>query len=140
MPLRAHRHTDAAHHLVKTASQQDGDKRASRLPTPINEDAQAWVVLADLLLADVTRTDITRTDGDVQWLVHPDGSWAYHDNATSTVEQGGPRRLWDELEQIYQLWTDNGEPTRANIGLTVTPNGLHHVWLHHEANVVTHNT
>lgn len=139
MPLRAHQRTDPAP-LISAASQQDGDKRDSRLPAPVNDNAQAWIVLADLLLAEVSRTDIARTDGDVQWLTHPDGSWAYHDTTTSTVEQGGPRRLWDELERIHRLWTDNGEPTRADIGLTVTPNRLHHVWLHHEENFVTHET
>jgi methyltransferase of ATP-grasp peptide maturase system len=136
MPLRAHSGTDPAQ-LIRAASQQDGDKRASHLPAPVSEDSQAWVVLADLLMANVSRTDIARADGDVQWLVHPDDSWAYHDTATGIVEQGGPRRLWDELERIQQLWTDNGKPTRDQIGLTVTPSGDHHIWLHNNANVIT---
>jgi protein-L-isoaspartate(D-aspartate) O-methyltransferase len=136
MPLRAHQYTDSAQ-LIRTASQQDGDRRASHLPAPVSEDGPAWVVLADLLMADVSRTDIARADGDVQWLVHPNGSWAYHDTTTGIVEQGGPRRLWDELERIYELWTDNGKPARDQIGLTVTPSGDHHIWLHNDTNVVT---
>lgn len=45
-------------------------------------------------------------DGETRtvWLLHPDSSWA---RATATgflnsptVHQGGPRRLWDELERI----------------------------------------
>jgi len=135
MPVRAHSHTDPAQ-LIRAASQQDGNKRVSHLPAPVSEDGQAWVVLADLLMADVSRTDIARADGDVQWLVHPDGSWAYHDT-TGIVEQGGPRRLWDELEWIFEVWTDHGKPARAQIGLTVTPSGGHHIWLHNDANVIT---
>ncbi len=135
MPLRAHQYTDSAQ-LIRAASQQDGEKRASRLPAPVSDDGPAWVVLADLLMADVSRTDIARADGDVQWLVHPNGSWAYHDTTTGIVEQGGPRRLWDELERIHELWTDNGKPARNQIGLTVTPSGDHHIWLHNDANVV----
>ncbi|MGH3885593.1 MAG: ATP-grasp peptide maturase system methyltransferase [Pseudonocardiaceae bacterium] len=135
MPVRTHLYTDPAQ-LIRAASQQDGDKHASHLPALVSEDGQAWVVLADLLMAEVSRTDIARADGDVQWLVHPDGSWAYHDT-TGIIEQGGPRRLWNELEQIHELWTDNGKPTRDQIGLTVTPSGDHHIWLHNDANVIT---
>lgn len=136
MPLRAHHDTDPVQ-LIRTASQQDDNKRAAHLPTPISEDGSAWVALADLLMPDVSRTDIARVEGDVQWLVHPDGSWAYYDTTTGIVEQGGPRRLWDELERIHELWDNHGKPARDQIGLTVTPRGDHHVWLRNDANVVT---
>ncbi|MGQ0776768.1 MAG: ATP-grasp peptide maturase system methyltransferase [Pseudonocardiales bacterium] len=136
MPLRAHQPPDPAQ-LIRTASQEDCEKRTSHLPAPISDDGQAWAVLADLIMADVSRTDITRADGDVQWLVHPNGSWAYYDTTTGIVEQGGSRRLWDELERIHELWTDNGRPDRDDIGLTVTPSGDHHIWIYNDTNVVT---
>ncbi|MGH8573948.1 MAG: ATP-grasp peptide maturase system methyltransferase, partial [Gammaproteobacteria bacterium] len=100
MPLRAHQPGDLWE-LVKAATKQDGTTRQSRLPEPLNDDAPAWAMLADLLLPGVARTDIHRDNGTVQWLVHPDGSWAYHDTTTGLVEQSGPRSLWDELEHIY---------------------------------------
>ncbi|MGH3851446.1 MAG: hypothetical protein ACRDRT_17430, partial [Pseudonocardiaceae bacterium] len=136
MPLRACRRT-APEQLVRLASGQDGAKRTAQLPAPVSADSQTWVVLADLLMRETAKVDITRPDGNVQWLVDPDGSWAYHEISTGIVEQGGPRRPWDELERIHQLWAVNGEPTRQDIGLTVTPDGEHRVWLHDEMNVVT---
>jgi len=135
MPLRAH-HTPDLWELVKAASQQDGDTGKSNLPEPVSDDGPAWTVLADLLMPDVARTDITRDDGTVQWLVHPDGSWAYHDTTTSHVEQGGPRKLWDQLEQIYTVWNDNRRTSRDNIGLTITATGEQVIWLDDETNTI----
>jgi protein-L-isoaspartate(D-aspartate) O-methyltransferase len=139
MPLRAHARGAPAQ-LVRAASTQEGVQSESRLPAPISADGakgQTWVVLADLLMRETARIDIARAEGNVQWLVDPDGSWAYYETSTGLVEQGGRRRLWDELERIRELWADHGEPTRNHIGLTVPPGGEHHVWLHDEANVVT---
>ncbi|TCO65184.1 ATP-grasp peptide maturase system methyltransferase [Actinocrispum wychmicini] len=59
-------------------------------------------------------------------MAHPDGSWARHESAT--VTQGGPRRLWDEVEAAYQQWVALGEPRRARFGITVTPD-VQELWL-----------
>jgi protein-L-isoaspartate(D-aspartate) O-methyltransferase len=45
------------------------------------------------------------------------------------VTQGGPRRLWDLIEGLYDTWSDLGGPERDRIGLTVTVDGRHRVWL-----------
>jgi Protein-L-isoaspartate(D-aspartate) O-methyltransferase (PCMT) len=136
MPLRAHQNPDLWQ-LIKTASKQDGDTRKSALGEPFGDDGTAaWITLADLLMPDVARTDIHRDTGTVQWLVHPDGSWAYHDTTTGDVEQGGPRRLWGELEQIHRAWAANDKPAREHIGLTVTATGETHVWIHDETNTI----
>ncbi|WP_333770508.1 methyltransferase domain-containing protein [Streptomyces sp. IBSBF 2435] len=56
-----------------------------------------------------------------------DRSWAaavLHDGRpTSTVYQGGPRRLWDELETTHRWWTAAGRPGTDRFGLTTTPDG-----------------
>ncbi|HEX5496916.1 MAG TPA: ATP-grasp peptide maturase system methyltransferase [Mycobacteriales bacterium] len=135
MPVRAHQDTDLWD-LVKAASGQHGEQRKSRLPAPVRDEGEGWTVLADLLMTGVARTDLIREDGDVQWLVHPDGSWAYYQAATGCVEQGGSRRLWDELEYLHDLWVAQGRPRRDDIGLTVGRDGAHQVWLHDPTNVV----
>jgi protein-L-isoaspartate(D-aspartate) O-methyltransferase len=61
------------------------------------------------------------------WLLDVTGegrSWASVDHehrATHTVEQHGPRRLWDEVEAAHRWWTSNGRPGLTRFGLTVTP-------------------
>ncbi|MFD8934674.1 protein-L-isoaspartate(D-aspartate) O-methyltransferase [Streptomyces sp. NPDC059578] len=48
------------------------------------------------------------------WMVHADGSWARAEGRWTdppTVHQGGPRRLWDELERIrHRLNVEGGLP------------------------------
>ncbi|MFO7284317.1 MAG: methyltransferase domain-containing protein [Thermobifida fusca] len=66
-------------------------------------------------------------DGLVMLLSATDSpSWArvYPDR----VEQGGPRRLWEELEQAHAWWVQRGRPEVSEFGLTVGPQG-HVVWL-----------
>lgn len=127
MPLRSCPTTRTST-LVRAASQASGDMHETHLPGSLADDGEAWTALVALLLPDVARLDIDRPDGPVQWLVHPDGSWAYHDISTHTVEQGGPRRLWTEVEDLYSRWTAHGKPTRPHIGVTITPTGQR-VWL-----------
>lgn len=56
-----------------------------------------------------------------------DRSWAatvLHDGQpTSAVYQGGPRRLWNEIEAAYRWWTTAGEPEVTRFGLTITSDG-----------------
>jgi protein-L-isoaspartate O-methyltransferase len=56
-----------------------------------------------------------------------DMSWVRFDDAT--VIQGGPRRLWDEIETWYEQWCQLGAPNRERFGLTVTLDGRHELWL-----------
>jgi methyltransferase of ATP-grasp peptide maturase system len=69
------------------------------------------------------------------WIASPDGSWAEvalgHDDAgTRAVRQGGPRRLWDLVEDANALWHDLGNPEWSRFGLTVTAD-RHTLWLDH---------
>lgn len=59
-------------------------------------------------------------------------SWASVDYdgqqaATFRVRQHGPRRLWNEIIEAHQQWTDAGRPTIEQHRLTVTPDGHDHV-------------
>jgi len=134
MPLRSCP-TAQTSALVRAASQATGEKHETHLPGPLADDGEAWTALAALILPDVARLDIDRPDGPVQWLVHPDGSWAYHEITTRTVEQGGLRRLWTEVENLYSRWTAHGKPGRAHIGVTITPAGQQ-VWLNDPTEII----
>ncbi|MFG2777763.1 methyltransferase domain-containing protein [Streptomyces prunicolor] len=44
----------------------------------------------------------------VVWLLAGDGSWARaEDGTTPLVHQGGPRRLWDDLERVRRKWEEH---------------------------------
>jgi protein-L-isoaspartate(D-aspartate) O-methyltransferase len=67
------------------------------------------------------------------------GSWARCEvtpgAASHPVAQYGPRRLWDEVEQVRDWWTAHGEPDLSRFGLTVTADDQR-VWLDQPTNVV----
>ncbi|MFH8585436.1 methyltransferase domain-containing protein [Streptomyces celluloflavus] len=57
----------------------------------------------------------------VVWLLAADGSWARAEDGTAPlVHQGGPRRLWDDLERARRKWEENGRfslhALRAELG------------------------
>jgi protein-L-isoaspartate(D-aspartate) O-methyltransferase len=58
-----------------------------------------------------------------------DSSWALIHYAEATVTQGGPRRLWDITEALYEEWCELGRPDRDRFGLTVPADGPQEVWL-----------
>jgi hypothetical protein len=70
-------------------------------------------------------------DGITALVDRSDLSWVrYHwRDEPWRVVQGGPRRLWDEIERAHGSWVDLGSPDRERFGLTVTPDGDQHVWL-----------
>ncbi|MFD4376815.1 protein-L-isoaspartate(D-aspartate) O-methyltransferase [Streptomyces sp. NPDC058486] len=65
--------------------------------------------------------------GHTVWMAHPDGSWARAHatgaRETATVYQGGPRRLWDPLEDILDRLNWLGELPVYGARVTITPDG-----------------
>ncbi|MFE6782131.1 hypothetical protein ACFVFF_07715 [Streptomyces sp. NPDC057680] len=61
------------------------------------------------------------------WMTHPDGSWvrahATDPREPATVYQGGPRRLWDPLEDILDRLNWMGELPVYGARVTITPDG-----------------
>jgi hypothetical protein len=45
-----------------------------------------------------------------------DGSWVVFDRQRGEVTQGGPRRLWDEGERLFDAWCALGAPNRDRFG------------------------
>ncbi|TCK20944.1 ATP-grasp peptide maturase system methyltransferase [Pseudonocardia endophytica] len=128
MPSRLHDRLPLDDLLAAAAVAPDGTKRRSRLPGLIPDPAPGWAALTALLTPGLARLTLTRTDGPVQWLLHPDGSWAFHDPQTGQVEQGGPRHLWTRVEEAHELWNRLGRPSRTRIGITVSASVLT-VWI-----------
>ena len=60
-------------------------------------------------------------------------SWArvmmLRDHHPWRVQQFGPRRLWDEVDDAYRWWEGKGRPAAERYGITVEPDGTHKIWL-----------
>ncbi|KAA2264892.1 methyltransferase domain-containing protein [Solihabitans fulvus] len=129
MPLRAHR-LDEVGALLDPA-QLDGVTESR--PTDLAADAvlnpgSAFEFFAGLALPDV----VAGQGGHGRtWLAHPDGSWVRlraTGDGEHTVEQGGPRRLWDLAEAAYEQWCELGRPRRDRFGITVSCE-IQELWL-----------
>ncbi|MGC0423491.1 methyltransferase domain-containing protein [Embleya sp. AB8] len=71
-------------------------------------------------------------DGVNAWIHDGDTSWAVYSasaDGTTTLYQGGSRRLGDELETAWERWIAVGAPELFDHGMTVTPD-TQFVWAH----------
>jgi protein-L-isoaspartate O-methyltransferase len=98
-------------------------------------DGVATLVVG-MLVPDIVHTTDTSDQGEfTAWFYSLIcRSWAAlyaddPDDAKAEIHQGGPRRLWDEIETAYHLWTRHGQPGYPRLGLTVTASGNHQLWI-----------
>jgi methyltransferase of ATP-grasp peptide maturase system len=127
MPLRAHRQP-VDEELIASLATATGPTRGTTLPmSTVASPASPFEFFAGLALPDVLPVVATP---EATLLVHRDGSWARHHTARERhfVTQGGPRRLWDEVEHAYAAWLDLDQPHRSRFGITVEPR-LQELWL-----------
>ncbi|MER7000396.1 methyltransferase domain-containing protein [Streptomyces sp. NPDC000410] len=110
-----------------------------RTTTEVTEDAFTTAKFGPVHFAVGLRVrDIVKSVADKRngarpvWFYGPsDKSWAcvmFRDGAETAVWQGGPRRLWDEVEAAFRWWLENGRPAHDRFGLTVTPDAQR-AWL-----------
>ncbi|MEU5225321.1 methyltransferase domain-containing protein [Streptomyces toyocaensis] len=114
--------------LFATASTAEGEVSVS--PFPVLDVMQAWEAWSMLSLTapGIEHRNGTTGDGSrMTWMLHSDGSWARAHTApgehTTTVHQGGPRRLYEHLEQIRWQWLKHGELPVYGAQATITPDG-----------------
>jgi protein-L-isoaspartate O-methyltransferase len=66
-------------------------------------------------------------------FVAADGAWCAvspsDGRGRRSVTWGGPRCLWDDVERAHALWRAHRRPGWDRLGLTVTPDRNHTVWL-----------
>lgn len=110
----------------------NASEHTSTSPYPVVDVDNAWDLQSML---DVTAPGIvhhyTDTDGTrTALMTHPDGSWARaraHGTDPATVDQGGPRRLWDILDTIRAAWLADGELPVRGARVFIEPDGTTHL-------------
>ncbi|MFJ5707589.1 methyltransferase domain-containing protein [Streptomyces sp. NPDC093105] len=112
--------------LFVSARVREGDD--VRTPDgPIPDLWQEWPLrwLYELDTPGVETRSAVYPDGRrVVWLLAADGSWARAEDAESpTVHQGGPRRLWDNLEGVRRRWDENDRFPLHDMRAEISPEG-----------------
>ncbi|WP_159942613.1 MULTISPECIES: ATP-grasp peptide maturase system methyltransferase [unclassified Nocardiopsis] len=110
----------------------EGERGTTALDPATVRGEPAMAFLAQLATTDadtVLRT--ADTGADFLFMEGADGAWAEIDmdavNGRHAVVQGGPRRLWHQVEEAHRWWLANDRPDWSAFGATVTPEGQH-VW------------
>ncbi|MGH3950130.1 MAG: methyltransferase domain-containing protein, partial [Pseudonocardiaceae bacterium] len=130
MPLREHRLVDARQVVDRLSPAEPGAAMPTAIPiSAVLRPSSPFEFFAGLALPGVMPVQSLDDEPDT-YLVHGDGSWVCHYpwRGGYAVDQGGPRRLWDDLEAGYARWQDLGKPTRSRFGITVDTDGQH-LWL-----------
>lgn len=118
--------SDMAVLLAKAAEVEDDEVTLG--PYPVVDVANTWDLDSMLSLTAPGIEHEYKENGEqrVALMAHADGSWA---RATAvgderpTVHQGGPRRLWDLLDQCRSYWLMHGELPERGARVFIKPDG-----------------
>ncbi|TKK88006.1 methyltransferase domain-containing protein [Herbidospora galbida] len=99
---------------------------------PILNLLDAWEIrsMLEVNVPDVEHVHTEEGDVRTAVMVHEDGSWARAESvggAPATVHQGGPRRLWDELDRVRDHWLRHSALPLYGAEVTVSPDGTIHL-------------
>ncbi|MFB6720043.1 methyltransferase domain-containing protein [Kribbella sp. NPDC056345] len=113
MPLRHQAAPALAGDLIRLALHGSGDTRPYKFGASIHSDNEARFWL------DLTNPEVRPATVDgVSLFFRPDGSWARL--VDDQVTQGGPSKVWDDIEAAYTTWLAAGRPSREHYRLTVS--------------------
>ncbi|MFE8910911.1 methyltransferase domain-containing protein [Streptomyces globisporus] len=115
--------------LWQTAQHAEGDVTTSRFPLTYVPDTWDVRSTLELLVPGIDHRQQQGPGGSrTLYMLHADGSWARAtapDRRTSpTVHQGGPRRLWDELDRVRTWLAIDGDLPVRGADVTITPEGV----------------
>ncbi|WP_327047332.1 protein-L-isoaspartate(D-aspartate) O-methyltransferase [Microbispora sp. NBC_01189] len=118
--------------LMETARAADGEQVSiGRFPV-IDIEENAWELRSMLeVMAPGIEHDYRETgDARIALMVHADGSWVRAEQIgrdLPAVHQGGPRRLWDVLDQARDHWLQEGSLPLYGANVRITPDGAIHL-------------
>ncbi|GAA3739959.1 ATP-grasp peptide maturase system methyltransferase [Salinactinospora qingdaonensis] len=125
MPTRAiapaHASSLLSHHQGK-----EGQTRETSLTGNPVYQGTPWGWFAALTVPDAAAMITVDSHGATRHWLLTDDSWGYL-TENGHVTQGGPRRIWDEIEAARDEWQRLGEPARAEFHVTLTRDGTCHL-------------
>jgi protein-L-isoaspartate O-methyltransferase len=120
---------DATAEVWRKAQWIDGEEvSTSRYPLLYVPDSWEVMSMLELKVPGIDHRIVQNGSERTVWMLHADGSWARAYAAESldspTVYQGGPRRLWDELERVRNRLNREGGLPLYGARVTITPDGV----------------
>ncbi|MCG5217569.1 methyltransferase domain-containing protein [Streptosporangium soli] len=115
--------------LLAGLREQDGEQIAlGRYPMVNVSDAWDLSSMLEVVAPHIEHhyRESSEDGSQTAWMVHSDGSWARASSKWDelpVVHQGGPRRLWDILDDLRHYWLRNGELPIRGAKVTVAPTG-----------------
>ncbi|MGV9310121.1 methyltransferase domain-containing protein [Nonomuraea sp. NPDC003727] len=118
--------------LMDTARTVEGDQVAAARYPVIDIEENAWELRSMLEVMSPGIEHDFQQDGDTRTalMVHADGSWAravQTGKETGVVHQGGPRRLWDVLDETRDYWLENGMLPLYGANVRIDSDGAIHL-------------
>ncbi len=115
-------------------SLDDAESRTTNVDPELVDDRDFRFVLQRYLPRLQSITWARRDEAAVLALRAVDTSWAELvatevQSGRYVILQGGPHRIWDDVERAASVWNSLGRPTRQRFGLTATIDGKHRYWL-----------
>jgi protein-L-isoaspartate(D-aspartate) O-methyltransferase len=130
MAMRTATEPAAAAHAKRA---DGGTSRSTDTPgKPWSDAPMAWFLAQLRLPPDMTfgyDLDPDTMQPTTTTLATSDGSWARVDLVDNVVTEAGETAIWSSVEWAHRQWIDAGRPTWERLGLTVTPDGKHRLWL-----------
>jgi protein-L-isoaspartate O-methyltransferase len=128
-----HTRTGADYPLGPAFPDDDADgEQITQGRYPVVEVVEAWELWSMLGVLVPGVEHYYREDGDERtaWMAHADGSWARatsKESGAPTVHQGGPRRLWDILDDVRHTWLCEGSLPLYGAKVRIGPDGAIHL-------------
>ncbi|WP_405656953.1 protein-L-isoaspartate O-methyltransferase [Streptomyces sp. RK9] len=136
MPARGTEVAEPGFLQVRGSGDSDDERPFLRDLAPLHGDAHLRFALR-VALPDVRITVAADEDGLNSWIHDGASSWAVLSalgDGKTIADQGGPRRLADELETAWDAWHDAGRPDLYDYGMTVQNGGAtQYMWAHDPA-------
>lgn len=132
------RDTDAAPDSSNvTVHPEQGERSSTRLDPQPWAAMVAWLLASSRLPRRLVFGHLGRSaSGGPEWAVFKgdDGSWCAvrmqpDEHGEREVHEAGPLAVWSRFERTYVEWDALDQPGWDRLGLTVTPDGRHRVWL-----------
>ncbi|MFY9808728.1 MAG: methyltransferase domain-containing protein [Pseudonocardiaceae bacterium] len=121
-------------HYTTVFSLDDAESRTTDIDPRLVDDRDFRFVLQRYVPRLQSITWTRQDETAVLEIRAQDTSWAEVAVAETRsgrhlVTQGGPDRMWDDVERAAAAWTSLGRPARQRFGLTATVDGTHRYWL-----------